>query len=152
MVHTLHGHGHICTITHNYARTGSVNAVGNFFSPFSLVRMSLAHIADALREVHQRLGVNEIAEQSGVHANTISRILKHERGQEAWNLSHGVLSGLESLQWPEGKTAAALYALPDSDPSDLPLAEARLAHVIAAMVTDRLTKRVRIETRLRDAP
>jgi hypothetical protein len=118
--------------------------------------MSLTHVAQALRDINQRHGVGEIAEKTGVHVNTIRRILQYGRGQKAWKFSTGVLNGLESsskvLPWPDGKSARELYNLPDSDPSDLPVLEARLADAIAAMVAEQLTRRVRVDVRLRDAP
>jgi hypothetical protein len=118
--------------------------------------MSLTHVADALRDINQRHGVGEIAKKTGLHVNTIRRILQYGRGQKGWELSRGVLNALESsskeLPWPDGKSARELYSLPDSDLSDLPVLEARLADAIAAMVAEQLTKRVRVEVRLRDAP
>jgi hypothetical protein len=130
--------------------------VGKYFWRLAFVPMSLTHVAQALRDINQRHGVGEIAEKTGVHVNTIRRILQYGRGQKGWALSRGVLNGLESstkeLPWPDGKSARDLYKLPDSDLSDLPALEARLADAIAAMVTERLTKRVRVKVRLRDAP
>jgi hypothetical protein len=117
--------------------------------------MSLAHVAHAMRGIRdQGYSIDRIVELTGVHRNSISELLKHERGQKPWRMTSVLKSLMESkdaLPWPNGMSPQELYALPDSDLSDLPPSEARLAHATAAMVVDRLANRTRIDVRLYDS-